>query len=160
MSSRSGLGFDVHPLVEGRPLVLGGVTVPFEKGLSGHSDGDVLTHAIIDALLGAAGLDDIGTHFPSSDERYRGIASTLLLRETVEILTRHRWHATYVDATIIAERPVLRPFMGHIKQTLSAALGLDASSVNLKAKTTDRLGFIGRGEGIASMAIATVEQFS
>ncbi|MGH2544176.1 MAG: 2-C-methyl-D-erythritol 2,4-cyclodiphosphate synthase, partial [Ardenticatenaceae bacterium] len=154
----SGIGFDVHPLVEGRLLVLGGVTVPFEKGLAGHSDGDVLIHAIIDALLGAAGLDDIGTRFPSNDERYKGVASTKLLSETLGILASHRWHVNFVDATILAERPILRPFMGQIKQTLSAALGLDAGSVNIKATTTDGLGFVGRGEGIASMAIATIEQ--
>ncbi len=158
MTSRSGIGFDVHPLEQGKTLVLGGVVVPFEKGLAGHSDGDVLIHAIIDALLGGAGLDDIGTHFPSNDERYRGIASSILLRETVVLLDEQRWHATYVDATILAERPILRPYMGQIKESLAATLGLDISSLNLKATTTDGLGFLGRGEGIASMAIATIEQ--
>lgn len=158
MLARSGIGFDVHPLVEGRPLVLGGVTIPFEKGLQGHSDGDVLIHAVIDALLGGAGLDDIGTHFPSSDSRYRGISSVVLLQRTLEVLRAHGWRASYLDATILAERPVLRPFMAQIKQSLASTLGVGPASLNLKAKTTDGLGFIGRGEGIASLAIATVER--
>ncbi len=158
MLARSGIGFDVHPLVEGRPLVLGGVAIPFEKGLQGHSDGDVLIHAVIDALLGGAGLDDIGTHFSSSDSRYRGISSVILLQRTLEILKSHGWRASYVDATILAERPVLRPFMAQIKQSLASTLGVAPASLNLKAKTTDGLGFIGRGEGIASLAIATVER--
>ena len=158
MTSRSGIGIDVHPLVEGRELVLGGVTVPFEKGLAGHSDGDVLCHAVIDALLGAAGLGDIGTHFPSSDPQFEGIASTKLLSLTVDIMVQHRWRATYVDATILAERPVMRPYMAQIKETLATSLGLDSESVNLKATTTDGLGLIGRGEGIASFAVASVER--
>lgn len=158
MLARSGIGFDVHPLVDGRPFVLGGVAIPFEKGLLGHSDGDVLTHAIIDAMLGGAGLDDIGTHFPSGDARYRGISSLVLLQKTLEILRAHGWRTSYVDATILAERPVLRPFMAQIKQVLASALGVDMTSINLKAKTTDGLGFLGRGEGVACLAIATVER--
>ena len=157
MTSRSGIGIDVHPLVKDRPLVLGGVTIPFQLGLLGHSDGDVLIHAVIDALLGGAGLGDIGTHFPSGDSQYQGIASTELLRRTIELLGPHRWQTRYVDATILAERPVLRPFMPLIKQTLAASLGLDPESVNLKATTTDGLGFIGRGEGIGALAVATLE---
>ena len=158
MRARSGIGIDVHPLVDGRTLVLGGVTIPFEKGLAGHSDGDVLIHAVIDALLGGAGLGDIGTHFPSSDPRFQGIASTMLLHQTLQLLEESRWQTRYVDATILAERPVLKPFMDEIKRTLAASLDLEPESVNLKATTTDGLGFIGRGEGIASLAIATVEQ--
>lgn len=158
MTSRSGIGIDVHPLVEGRALILGGVTIPYDKGLAGHSDGDVLIHAVIDALLGAAGLDDIGTHFPSSDARLEGIASTKLLRTTLEHLERCRWRTRYIDATILAERPVLRPFMSQIRQTLASSLGLEPDSVNVKAKTSDGLGFIGRGEGVASLAIATLER--
>lgn len=158
MISRSGIGIDVHPLVEGRPLILGGVTIPFEKGADGHSDGDVLIHAVIDAMLGGAALGDIGTHFPSSDDRFKGIASTILLGETVELLARHHWRTIFVDATILAERPVLNPFMSRIRQSLSNSLGLNIDSVNVKATTTDHLGFIGRGEGICSMAIATVER--
>ena len=157
MMSRSGLGVDVHPLVQGRRLVLGGVAIPFEKGLAGHSDGDVLIHAVIDALLGGAGLGDIGDHFPSSGPQYEGVASGELLDETVDMLAKRRWRASYVDATILAERPVLKPFMGQIKQSLAAGLRLDPDSVNLKASTTDGLGFVGRGEGIAALAIATIE---
>ncbi len=148
---------DVHPLVGGRPLVLGGVTVPFEKGVGGHSDGDVLIHAVIDALLGGAGMGDIGSHFPSDDSRYEGISSVTLLGLTLEKLSRHGWRPRYVDATILAQRPVLRPYIDPMRQALAAALGLDLSAVNLKATTTDGLGFVGRGEGIGSLAVATVE---
>ncbi len=158
MTARTGIGVDVHPLVEGRPLVLGGVTVPFERGLDGHSDGDVLVHAVIDAMLGGAGLGDIGTHFPSSDPKTEGIASSELLRRTVDTLADSGWQTLYVDATILAERPVLRPYMAQIKQSLAAFLRLDAGSVNVKATTSDRLGFIGRGEGIAALAVATVDR--
>ena len=158
MTVRSGIGIDVHPLVEGRPLVLGGVTIPFDKGPEGHSDGDVLIHAVIDALLGGAGLGDIGTHFPSSDPEYKDVASGKLLRQTVELLARHRWRTTYVDATILAERPVLQPFMARLRENLAEFLSVNPDSVNLKATTTDGLGFVGRGDGIASMAIASVER--
>jgi 2-C-methyl-D-erythritol 2,4-cyclodiphosphate synthase len=157
MTTRSGIGFDVHPLVKGHPLILGGVSIPFEKGLSGHSDGDALIHAVIDALLGGAGLGDIGSHFPSSDPRYKGIASTVLLSRTLQLLASSKWQTTYVDATILAERPVISPFMGRIRGTLAASLGLGRDSLNLKAKTTDGLGFIGRGEGVAALVIATLE---
>ena len=139
-------------------MVLGGVSVPFDKGLAGHSDGDVLVHSVIDALLGAAGLGDIGTHFPSDDPQYSGIASTELLYKTVDLLRDGGWKLTYVDATMLAERPVLKPFMTQIKQNLASSLRVDPASVNLKATTTDRLGFIGRGDGIASLAVATVER--
>ena len=148
---------DVHPLVSGRPLVLGGVTIPFEKGVAGHSDGDVLIHAVIDALLGGAGLGDIGAHFPSDDSRYEGISSVTLLELTLDELSRHGWRPQYVDATILAQRPALRPYFGRMRQALAATLGLDLSAVNLKATTTDGLGFVGRGEGIGSLAVATVE---
>ena len=157
MTTRTGIGFDVHPLVDGRPLVLGGVSVPFHKGLSGHSDGDVLIHAVIDAILGGAGLGDIGTHFPSSDPQYRGIASTALLVDTVRMVAARGWRASYVDATIIAERPLLGPFISKIQRSLACSIGEGADSVNLKAKTTDGLGFTGRGEGIAALAVATLE---
>lgn len=158
MTTRSGIGVDVHPLTEGRDLILGGVAIPFDKGLAGHSDGDVLIHSIIDALLGAAGMGDIGTHFPSSDESYRGIASTLLLVETAKMLHANLWHTTYVDATILAERPILRPFINDMRQSIATHMGIEVDSINLKATTTDGLGFLGRGEGISSMAIATIER--
>ena len=158
MTARTGIGVDVHPLVEGRPLVLGGVTVPFARGLDGHSDGDVLVHAVIDAMLGGAGLGDIGTHFPSSDSETKGIASSELLTRTVDTLAVSGWQTLYVDATILAELPVLRPYMAQMKQSLAALLRLDADSVNVKATTSDRLGFIGRGEGIAALVVATVDR--
>jgi 2-C-methyl-D-erythritol 2,4-cyclodiphosphate synthase len=158
MTTRSGIGIDVHPLVPGRPLILGGFIVPFEKGLAGHSDGDVLIHAVIDAVLGGAGLGDIGAHFPSSDARYKGIASAKLLREALRLVDEHGWKATYVDATIVAERPMLSPFMAQIKASLAQSLGTGPDGLNLKAKTTDGLGFLGRGEGIAALAVATLER--
>ena len=132
--------------------------MPFEKGLSGHSDGDALVHAVIDALLGGAGLGDIGTHFPSSHARYKDVQSTGLLGRTVDMVRERGWQVAYVDATILAERPVLRPFLGRIQQRLAASLGIENDLVNVKAKTTDGLGLIGRGEGIAALAIATLER--
>ena len=156
--SRTGIGIDVHPLAAGRDLVLGGITIPFESGLDGHSDGDVLVHAIIDALLGAAGLGDIGLHFPSSDDRYKGIASTKLLPPTLDLLNERRWRTTYVDATILAEQPVLRPYMDRIRESLAECLGVSKEEINVKATTTDGLGFVGRGEGIAALAVATIER--
>ncbi len=158
MTTRSGIGVDVHPLTDGRDLILGGINIPFEKGLAGHSDGDVLIHSIIDALLGAAGMGDIGTHFPPGDDKYKGIASTILLVDTAKILEGKLWRTTYVDATILAERPILRPFMDDMKQSIAKHIGIEYDSINLKATTTDGLGFLGRGEGIASMAIATIER--
>lgn len=157
MTTRSGIGFDVHPLVEGRPLVLGGVKVPFDRGLSGHSDGDALIHAVIDALLGGAGLGDIGTHFPSSDPKYEGVAGSTLLQQTLRLLAGGGWRTSYVDATILAERPILSPFIDEMAHSLATSLGVDRQQVNLKAKTTDGLGFLGRGEGVAALAIATLE---
>ena len=157
MTVRTGIGFDVHPLAPGRPLVLGGVTVPHFSGLKGHSDGDALTHAVIDAALGAAGLGDIGTHFPSRDPQYEGIDSLVLLERTGGLIAASGWRVTYVDATIIAEEPKLSPFVKQMASNLSARLRLDANSVNVKAKTTDGLGFTGRREGIAALAVATLE---
>ena len=155
---RVGIGYDVHPLVEGRPLVLGGVTVPFSHGLQGHSDGDALTHALIDALLGAAGLGDIGTHFPSTDPQYRGIASTLLLRRTAALLASHGWRVVNLDATIVAERPRLGPYLDAMRRELASNLGGDASAVSVKAKTNDGLGFLGAGEGMAAWAVALLQE--
>ncbi|MYD51947.1 MAG: 2-C-methyl-D-erythritol 2,4-cyclodiphosphate synthase [Dehalococcoidia bacterium] len=157
MTVRTGIGFDVHPLVAGRPLVLGGVTIPHFSGLKGHSDGDTLAHAVIDAALGGAGLGDIGTHFPSSEVRYEGVDSMVLLAHTCDLLTSAGWRVTYLDATIIAEEPKLSPYVTRMANNLSVRLGLDANSVNVKAKTTDGLGFTGRREGIAALAVATLE---
>ena len=157
MAMRFGIGVDVHPLAEGRALVLGGVNIPHTHGLDGHSDGDVLVHSIIDAMLGAAGLGDIGTHFPPGDEQYRGIDSTVLLVRTVEIIAERDWRVQYVDATILAERPRLRPYISEIRATLARSLNVSDELVNVKATTTDGLGFTGRGEGIACMAVATLD---
>ena len=157
MNVRSGIGYDVHPLRFGKPLLLGGVLVPFHKGLSGHSDGDVLIHAIIDAVLGGAGLGDIGTHFPQDDHSLMDIDSKILLKRTLQLVTGTAWMVTYVDATIIAAEPVLKPFMAEMTMAISSLLGLDGGQVNLKATSTDGLGYIGAGQGIASMAIATLE---
>ena len=158
MTTRSGIGFDVHPLVKGRPLFLGGIEIPYERGLAGHSDGDGLIHAVIDAILGAAALGDIGTHFPPGDDRFKGIASTELLFQTLAVVEQTDWRVTFVDATILAERPILAPYMSDIRRSLAAALQLPADGVNVKATTTDGLGFLGRGEGIGTLAIATVER--
>lgn len=157
MRPRTGIGFDAHPLVEGRPMIVGGVEVPSDRGPQGHSDGDVLIHAVIDALLGGAGLGDIGSHFPSGDERFRGAASTDLLRTTVDLLSDRGCRATYVDATVILERPVLKPYVDRIARSVAGCIGLDRELVNVKATTTDGLGFTGRGEGISALAMATVE---
>mgnify|MGYP001342532666 CR=1 FL=1 len=131
--------------------------MPFGRGLVGHSDGDVLSHAVIDAALGGAGLRDMGAHFPSSDVKLEGIDSRVLMDRTVTILQKKRWRVTYVDATILAEQPTLSPFIDQIIQSLATSLNMVAGSVNLKAKSTDGLGFIGRGEGITAMSIATLE---
>lgn len=155
--ARAGIGYDMHPLVDGRRLVLGGVEVPFEKGLDGHSDADVLAHAVIDALLGATGLGDIGVHFPSSDERYRGISSISLLRQVVELLRSRGWRVGNVDATIVAERPRLAPHVPRMRRAIGEALGIDAARVGVKSTTAKGLGGLGRGEGIAAHAVALVE---
>ncbi len=157
MTPRSGIGYDVHPLVDGRPLVLGGVTIPFGKGPLGLSDGDALIHSIIDALFGAAAMGDIGSHFPTDDERYMGISSTVLLKEAVSMLKEGRWRVSNVDATILAEQPMLRPYMQDIRASLADCMGIEVDFVSVKATTTDGLGFIGKGDGIASMAIAVIE---
>lgn len=154
---RVGIGFDAHPLVADRPLVLGGVAIPFHLGLAGHSDGDVLIHAIMDALLGAASLGDKGVHFPSSDPQYRDISSLVLLSRTSELIQQARWRVVNVDATMLAQRPVLGPFMETMKQQIGAALSVPVGDVGIKATTTDFLGFVGRTEGMAAFAVALVE---
>ena len=154
---RVGTGYDVHRLVEGRKLILGGVDIPHEKGLLGHSDADVLLHAICDALLGAAGLGDIGRHFPDTDQRYKGIASTVLLREVVRKLTERGFRVNNVDATIVAERPKMATHIPAMVANIAAALQADASAVNVKATTTEGLGATGRGEGIAAFAACTID---
>ena len=156
MSVATGIGWDSHRLVEGRALVLGGVTIPFDRGLAGHSDADVLAHAVIDALLGAAGLGDIGQHFPDSDPRFKDADSLELLRTVVAYLRERGFAIGNVDATVVLERPKLAPHREAIRDALAAALGLPGNAVNVKATTGEGMGFVGRGEGAAAMAVATV----
>ena len=155
-SMRVGQGFDVHALVTGRKLIIGGVDIPYEKGLDGHSDADVLLHAITDALFGAAGLGDIGRHFPDTDARYKGADSRELLRECGRKLAAAGFAIVNIDSTIIAQAPKMAPHIPGMQANIAADLGLDVEAVNVKAKTTERLGFTGRGEGIAAEAIALV----
>jgi 2-C-methyl-D-erythritol 2,4-cyclodiphosphate synthase len=154
---RAGTGYDVHPLVPGRKLVLGGIDIPFDKGLSGWSDADALTHAIIDALLGAAALGDIGSHFPPGETQYKDISSLVLLERVREKLAENGWQVVNIDATILAESPRMRDFIDPMRQQLSRTLGISTSQVSVKASTANGLGSIGRGEGIAAYAIALVE---
>jgi 2-C-methyl-D-erythritol 2,4-cyclodiphosphate synthase len=154
---RVGIGYDVHPLVKGRKLILGGVEIPFAQGLSGWSDGDTLTHAIIDALLGAAALGDIGRHFPSGEPEYKDISSLTLLKKTRDKLEDSGFKIVNVDATIVAEKPELRDFIDQMRQKLSQTLAIKVEQVSVKASTANGLGFAGRGEGIAACAVAMVE---
>ncbi|MGW8183822.1 MAG: 2-C-methyl-D-erythritol 2,4-cyclodiphosphate synthase [Burkholderiales bacterium] len=153
---RIGQGFDAHALVTGRKLVIGGVQVPFEKGLAGHSDADVLIHAVCDALLGAAGLGDIGAHFPDTDPRFRDADSRALLREVGRLVGTKRLRVVNVDATVIAQAPRLAPHLPAMRANLAADIGIGTDFVNIKAKSTERLGFTGRGEGIAAEAVALI----
>jgi 2-C-methyl-D-erythritol 2,4-cyclodiphosphate synthase len=155
---RAGLGYDVHPFQDGKRLVLGGVVFEGERGLSGHSDGDALTHALIDALLGAAALGDIGTHFPSSDQRWRDADSIDLLKQVTKVVVAAGYSIINVDMTVIAERPRVAPRVRDMRTRLSMALGIDVGQVSVKATTTDGLGTLGRGEGIAAQAIALIEE--
>lgn len=154
---RVGMGYDVHKLVEGRRLILGGVNIPYEKGLLGHSDADVLTHAIMDALLGAAALGDIGKHFPDTDEKYKGANSIELLRHVKSLLDEKQYVISNIDATVIAQRPKLAAFIPDMVVTISEALGLNENQVNIKATTEEGLGFTGTGEGISSQAVCLLE---
>ena len=154
---RVGIGYDVHTLLPGRRLVLGGVTIPFAHGLDGWSDADALTHAIIDALLGAVALGDIGSHFPAGDLEYKDISSILLLEKVKEKLAAGGWRVVNVDATIIAEAPKLAEYIQEMRQKISGALGIGASQVSVKASTANGLGYIGGGEGIAACAVALIE---
>lgn len=155
---RVGLGYDVHRLTDGRDLILGGVKIPYESGLLGHSDADVLLHAIMDAMLGAAALGDIGRHFPDSDEKWRGADSTELLRQVDDMLKQNGFRVSSLDATVIAQMPKLSPYIPQMESVISKALGLSEGQVNVKATTTERLGFCGRGEGIAAEAVVVAEE--
>ena len=159
-SIRIGQGFDVHALVAGRKLIIGGVVISYHLGLAGHSDADVLLHAICDALLGAAGLGDIGQHFPDTDARYQGIDSRALLREVSRLVRGQGYDVSNLDATIIAQAPKMAPHIAQMVAHISADLGIKVDYINIKATTTERLGFTGRGEGIAAQAICLIERVS
>lgn len=150
---RIGMGYDVHKLVENRELVIGGVTIPYEKGLLGHSDADVLLHAVMDALLGAAALGDIGKHFPDTEPQYKGISSIKLLQKVGSLLEEHCFLIENIDATIIAQAPKMRPYIDEMQKNIADALGIETSQVNVKATTEEGLGFTGQGEGISSQAV-------
>ena len=156
MTATTGIGWDSHRLVAGRPLILGGVAIEHELGLAGHSDADVLTHAIIDALLGAAAMGDIGEHFPDTDERYRDADSMLLLRTVVATLAERGLAVAHVDATVVMERPKLAPYRDAIRAALADGLGVGPEHVSVKASTGEGMGFVGRGEGVAALAVATL----
>ncbi len=158
MSVRIGHGYDVHRLTEGRRLVLGGVDIPFELGLDGHSDADVLLHAICDALLGAAAMRDIGYHFPDNNSKYEGVSSLLLLDSVYKMLQREGYYILNIDATVIVQRPKLRPYIETMIDNIAKCLHLDRSCVNIKATTEERLGFTGRGEGISAHAVCLIEK--
>ena len=158
MTVRVGSGYDVHAFVPGRPLILGGVTIPHDLGLSGHSDADVVFHAVVDALLGAAALGDIGSYFPSSDERWKNRPSSVFLEYTRDLLQQQRWEISNIDATIVAERPQLAPHIAAMRAHLAEHLHLTLEQVSVKATTTDGLGFACRREGIACYAVALIEQ--
>ena len=156
MQFRVGTGFDVHAFVENRALILAGVRVPYERGLLGHSDADVALHALMDALLGAAGKGDIGKHFPDTDDKYEGADSRRLLRVVVEMLQKDGWQVNNADVTIIAQRPKLAPYIAAMRELVANDLGITEDAVNIKATTTEKLGFAGRGEGIAAEAVASI----
>lgn len=157
--TRTGIGYDVHPFALGRRLVLGGVEIPSNRGLAGHSDADVLLHAIADALLGAAGLDDIGTHFPPSDERWRDADSRDLLAQVGRLLAPH-WEIVHIDTTIITEHPRIAGYREVMRGVIAETLGISRNQINIKGKTNEHLGFIGRQEGICAIAVATIEEIA
>ena len=157
MASRSGIGYDVHQLVEGRPLILGGVHIPWDKGLEGHSDADVLSHAIADAILGAVGAPDIGYFFPPSDESIKGISSLSILQKTAGEVATRGGKIINIDSSLIAEEPKILTHADAMKENISQALGIEVEQIGIKATTNERMGFVGKGEGMAAMAVASVE---
>ncbi|MCK4358660.1 MAG: 2-C-methyl-D-erythritol 2,4-cyclodiphosphate synthase [Candidatus Cloacimonetes bacterium] len=156
---RIGFGYDVHPLVKDRKLVLGGVEIPFEKGLLGHSDGDALIHAIIDALFGAAGLGDIGSHFPDTDSKYKDISSLILLEETGKILANKEFYIINIDSTIVLEKPKLQKYIPSMKSNIADKLDIEIGQISIKATREEGLGFVGKGEGIKVYAVALIKEF-
>ncbi|HDZ61750.1 MAG TPA: 2-C-methyl-D-erythritol 2,4-cyclodiphosphate synthase [Nitrospirae bacterium] len=153
---RIGLGFDSHRLVEGRMLIIGGVEVPFEKGLEGHSDADVLCHAIIDSIIGALGMGDIGRHFPDTDDRWKGVSSLELITKTLELMEQKKFDILWIDSVVIAEKPQLAPFIERMKEKIGEA-GIPPDLINIKAKTNETMGLIGKGEGIAAQAVCLLK---
>lgn len=157
---RVGIGFDAHPFVQGHPLILGGINIPHHRGLRGHSDADVLLHALMDAMLGATALGDLGSHFPASDPSYKGISSLVLLAQVKDKLLAAGWRVAQLDATIVAEKPTLKPFVQSMGEHIASCLSLNIDQVSIKATSTNGLGFIGREEGIAAYAVVSVEAVS
>ena len=157
---RVGLGYDSHRLAEGRKLVLGGVEIPFEKGCVAHSDGDALIHAICDALLGAAGMTDIGSHFPDTDQQYKNIDSKILLARVVELLSQKGLRINNVDATIVIERPKMAPYHDAMVQTLAGVMGIKPAQLTIKAKTNEKMGFVGSGEGVVCLATCSLDELT
>jgi 2-C-methyl-D-erythritol 2,4-cyclodiphosphate synthase len=155
--TRAGIGYDLHRLAEGRKLILGGIEVPFHKGPVGHSDGDALAHAVCDALLGAAGLGDIGTHFPDTDPKWKDVSSLRFLERVRDLLVEQRLHIAHIDAVVITEKPKLGPHFPAMREALAKSLGISTSAINLKAKTNEGVDAIGRGEAVAAQAIVTLE---
>jgi 2-C-methyl-D-erythritol 2,4-cyclodiphosphate synthase len=158
MAIRMGIGYDVHGFAEGRPLMVGGISIPHSRGLAGHSDADVLIHAIVDALLGAAALGDIGSHFPSSDPRWKDAPSSAFLTYTRDLLAARGWHVGNIDAVIVAERPKMAPHIPAMRAELARQLAIEVEQISVKATTTDGLGFTGREEGIGCCAVALIER--
>lgn len=158
MSMRIGHGYDVHRLTENRKLILGGVEIPYEKGLLGHSDADVLCHAIADAILGAAAMKDIGRHFPDTDEKYKGISSILLLKKVCEMVRNEGYSVVNIDSTVIAQSPKLAPYIDEMRKNIANAVSTSISDVNVKATTEEKLGFTGNGEGIAAHAVCLIQK--
>ena len=154
---RVGIGYDVHKLVENRPLILGGVKIPFDRGLLGHSDADVLVHAIMDAILGALGMGDIGRHFPDTDEKFKDISSISLLEQVGDMMKKAGYSVGNIDSVIMAEKPKMAPYLENMKTNISKALGIEPSMVNIKATTTEGLGFVGTGQGIAAKAVVLLK---
>jgi 2-C-methyl-D-erythritol 2,4-cyclodiphosphate synthase len=155
---RIGFGYDVHQLVAGRPLILGGVTIPFEKGLLGHSDADALCHAIGDALLGSAALGDLGSHFPNTDARFAGISSLRLLQQIAQMLREKKYRIQNIDSTVVLEKPKLHTYIPEMCMNIAAALGIAESQVSIKATTSEKMGFVGRGDGVAAYACSLIEE--
>ena len=153
---RAGIGYDVHRFAEGRPMILGGIEIPFDKGLDGHSDADVLLHAIADAMLGAAALGDIGVHFPPTDEKWKGLDSIEILKHSVALLAEHGWDVVNIDASIVAEAPKVNPHVPAMKQRIHEVTGLPLDVISIKATTNERMGFVGREEGMAALATAMI----